>query len=188
MAELKIGRAIGAALHQAISEILPARVEFYEGWLTLDSIREGTLSRAKVGAVISFLRQEPSGYNEVVSRAGHHTAVWSLDALPSFRARLLCQMPLSFRAWAGLQRGARLIRALHSDGRLRWTRRRGCVAVTIEGSLFCQVRVHSSAPLCRFYSALLERCLESFEVPCSIESTRCRGVGHEVCEFSIQHK
>ncbi len=188
MAELKIGRAIGAALHQAISEILPARVEFYEEWLTLDRIREGTLSRAKVGAVLSFLRQEPSGYNEVVGRAGHHTAEWSLDVLPSFRGRLLCQMPLSLRVWAGLRRGARLIRGLHSDGRLRWTRRRGCVVVTIEGSLFCQVRVHSSAPLCRFYSTLLERCLESFEVPCSIESTRCRGVGHEVCEFRVQPK
>ncbi len=179
MAELKIGRAIGAALHQAISEILPARVEFYEEWLTLDRIREGTLSRAKVGAVLSFLRKEPSGYNEVVGRAGHHTAEWSLDVLPSFRGRLLCQMPLSLRVWAGLRRGARLIRGLHSDGRLRWTRRRGCVVVTIEGSLFCQVRVHSSAPLCRFYSTLLERCLESCVVAGSLATPRWRGGGRD---------
>lgn len=184
--ELKISRAVGAALHQAISEILPSRLEFYEEWLTLDRIRERPLSRAKVGAVLSFLRQEPNHYNEVVERAGHHTAEWALEVLPAWRGRLICQMPRPFRVWVGLRRGAHLIRALQSDGRLRWTRRRGCVVASIRGSLFCQVRVPSSMPLCRFFAVVLKRCLESLEVPCRVEATRCLGIGDEVCEFIIE--
>ena len=186
MAQLKIGRALGAALHQAISETLPSRLEFYEEWLALDRIREETLSRAMVGAVLSFLREEPNNYNDVVTRAGYHTAEWALEALPAWRGRFICQMPRSFRVWFGLRRGRHLIRGLQSDGRLRWTVRRGCVVASIKGSVFCQVRVPSGMPLCRFYAVLLKRCLESLEVSCRVEATRCCGIGHEACEFIIE--
>ena len=58
MSESKIGRVLAASLHQSINELLPARVEFYESWLTAVRIRRGEMGRARVAAVISFLRQE----------------------------------------------------------------------------------------------------------------------------------
>ena len=58
MSEPKIGRVLAASLHQSINELMPARVEFYESWLTAVRIRKGELGRARVAAVISFLRQE----------------------------------------------------------------------------------------------------------------------------------
>ncbi|MBM62583.1 MAG: hypothetical protein CL484_06500 [Acidobacteria bacterium] len=188
MGELKIGRAVAAALHQAISELLPTRIQFYEEWLTLDRIREGTVSRAKVGAVLSFLRQESSGYDQVVERAGRYTGVWTFDTKPRFCEGFLQRMPQPIRVWIALRRGASLIKGLHDGGRLRWATRRGVVVAEIQRSLFCEVRVKARAPLCRFYAALLEYCLESVKLSCSIELIRCRGVGDKVCELRIDPK
>lgn len=185
MGELKIGRVVPAALHQAISELLPIRLKFYEEWLTLDRIRGGSVSRAKVGAVLSFLRQESSGYDQVVERAGRYTGVWTFDARSRFCEGLLQQMPRPIRVWIALRRAASLIKGLHGDGRLRWATRRGVVVAEIQRSLFCEVRVKARAPLCRFYAALLECCLESVKLSCNIELIRCRGVGDKLCELRI---
>ena len=82
MSEPKIGRVLAASLHQSINELMPARVEFYESWLTAVRIRKGELGRARVAAVISFLRQEGAEYDAIVDRAGRYAADWMVDALP----------------------------------------------------------------------------------------------------------
>ncbi len=46
MSEPKIGRVLAAGLHQAINELMPTRVEFYESWLT--AAREAPTSSASV--------------------------------------------------------------------------------------------------------------------------------------------
>ena len=186
MSEPKIGRALGASLHQAISEILPTRVEFYESWLTTDRLRDGELGRARVTAVISFLRQEVAAYDAVMDRAARYTADWTLDTLPALEHTLLRGMPRSLRVRAVLWVGARFIRGLHADGRLRWTLRRDAAVATIDRSLFCDIRAHTAGPSCGFYGALLARCLESFGIPCRAAPTRCCGTGDDVCEFVIQ--
>ena len=51
-----------ASLHQAIADILPTRLAFYENWLNADGLREGTIGLAPLYAVLSFLRQEGDAY------------------------------------------------------------------------------------------------------------------------------
>jgi len=58
MREAGIGRVLVASLHQAISDILPTRLGFYENWLSVEGLREGTIGLAPLYAVLSFLRQE----------------------------------------------------------------------------------------------------------------------------------
>ena len=42
---------------------LPDRLEFYENWLTVPGLREGTIGLAPLSAVLSFLRLEGEAYN-----------------------------------------------------------------------------------------------------------------------------
>ena len=41
MSEPRIGRVLVASLHQAIADVLPSRLEFYENWLSNAGLREG---------------------------------------------------------------------------------------------------------------------------------------------------
>ena len=62
MSEPRIGRLVVAALHQAIAETLPLRLEFYENWLKpLGLLKEGKhIGMAPFTAALSFLRREES--------------------------------------------------------------------------------------------------------------------------------
>ncbi|MEE2637250.1 MAG: hypothetical protein VYE68_08480 [Acidobacteriota bacterium] len=186
MSELRIGRALGASLHQAIDEVLPTRLEFYESWLTPKRVRDGTLGRAKITAVFSFLRQEPEGYDLVMERAGRYTAEWTLETMSGIERATVSNLPYVLRVRSVLRIGGRFIRGLHVDGRLRRTSRRGVTVVTIEHSLFCDQLAPGSAPRCRFYGALLERCFESFGLRRRAEITRCLGTGDRVCEIMLE--
>ena len=55
MSEPRIGRVLVASLHQAIADLLPTRLEFYENWLNVSGLREGTIGLAPLSAVLSFL-------------------------------------------------------------------------------------------------------------------------------------
>ena len=63
MREPRIGRLVIAALHQAIAEALPLRLEFYENWLKpLGLLKEGKhIGPAPFSAALSFLRREDVG-------------------------------------------------------------------------------------------------------------------------------
>ena len=61
MSEPRIGRVLVASLHQAIADLLPTRLEFYENWLNVNGLREGTIGLAPLSAVLSFLRTEGDG-------------------------------------------------------------------------------------------------------------------------------
>lgn len=186
MSEPKIGRVLAASLHQAINEVMPTRFEFYESWLTAGRIRQGELGRARVNAVVSFLRQEGAAYDAVMQCAGRYTAAWTLDAKPAVERALVRWLPRPIRVRVVLRIAARLIRGLHGDIRLRRTVRRGTVLVSIEGSLFCDVRAPTGAPLCRFYGAVIEGCLESFGIPSRTQLSRCRGTGDVICQLVIE--
>ena len=185
MSELKIGRVLAASLQQAINDLMPTRVEFYETWLTAERIRQGELGRARIAAVISFLRQEGE-YDAVVDLAGRCAADLTLGALTGAKPTLVRLLPRPIRLRMVLRMAARMIRGLHDDGRLRTVVRRGTAVVTLEGSLFCDVRKPASAPLCRFYGAVLERCLESFDMLARARLSRCRATSDAACELIIQ--
>src|SRR5439155_2705956 len=74
MAETRIGRVLVASLHQAIADLLPTRLEFYENWLNVAGLREGTIGLAPLTAVLSFLRTEGHAYNLITSPAGEYAA------------------------------------------------------------------------------------------------------------------
>ena len=178
---------LAASLHQAINELMPTRVEFYETWLSAGRIRKGELGRARINAVISFLRQEGAGYDAVMDRAGRCAADWTVDAMPVVKRAVLRRLPRPIRVRVVLRMGARMIRTLHNDARL-WARvRRGTAVVTVERSLFCDVREATNVPLCRFYAAVLEGCLESFDMSARAELSRCRAAGEGKCELIIQY-
>lgn len=185
MSEPKIGRVLAASLHQSISELIPTRVEFYETWLTAVRIRRGDLGRARFAAVVSFLRREGAAYDAIVGRAGGYAADLLVDALPVVERALLRRVPTPIRVRVVLRLAARMIRGLHDDGRLRVRVRRGTAVVTVRGSVFCDVREPASAPLCRFYGAVLVRSLEAFGMSSRFQLSRCRATGDGACELII---
>jgi bacteriochlorophyll 4-vinyl reductase len=185
MSEPKIGRVLASSLHQAITELVPTRVEFYESWLTPGRIRKGEMGRARVAGVLSFLRQEGESYDAVVRRAGRYTADWTVDTLPSVERAVVRRLPRPLRVRAVLRAARRLIRQLHAGSDLDSVVRRGTAVVEIEGSLFCDVRERAQAPLCGFYAALLDRYFEFFGLPGAAVVSRCRGTGEPSCELII---
>ena len=58
MTEGHLGRLLPACLHQAIADVLPQRLEFYEEWLDPVGLRDGSIGLAPISAVIGFLRTE----------------------------------------------------------------------------------------------------------------------------------
>ena len=120
-----------------------------------------------------------------MDRAGRYAADWTVDALPVVKRALLRRLPRPIRVRVVLRLAARMIRGLHDDGRLRAIVRRGTAVVTLERSLFCDVREPAGAPLCRFYGAVLARCLESFGMSARVQLSRCRATGDRTCELII---
>jgi hypothetical protein len=74
MSEPRIGRVLVASLHQAIADLLPTRLEFYENWLNVSGLRDGTIGLAPLSAVLSFLRTEGDAYTLITARAGEYGA------------------------------------------------------------------------------------------------------------------
>ena len=103
MSEPRIGRVLVASLHQAIAELLPDRLEFYENWLSVAGLREGTIGLAPFHAVLSFLRGEGELYPQVVATAGEYAAEWTVNGLPGLERRVLRTLPRRLRTRAALR-------------------------------------------------------------------------------------
>src|SRR5262249_13573986 len=88
-----IGRVLVASLHQAIADLLPTRLEFYENWLNVAGLREGTIGLAPLTAVLSFLRTEGQAYHLITNRAREYAAAWTYESVPG----------LARRRWSGGQ-------------------------------------------------------------------------------------
>ena len=89
MSEARIGRVLVASLHQAIADLLPTRLEFYENWLNVAGLREGTIGLAPLTAVLSFLRAEGHAYSLITQRAGEYAAAWTFENVPAFERRIV---------------------------------------------------------------------------------------------------
>ena len=178
MSEARIGRVLVASLHQGIADILPDRLEFYENWLNVSGLREGTIGLAPLTAVISFLRTEGNGaYTDVVTRAGRYAAEWTVRSLPSLEQRLISALPAPLRLRAALRTARGLVRATYPGTRAIITLRRGMASVDLRGSLFCEVRNAAPAPLCGYYAAAMGRVLELFDLQAQFEALECRATG-----------
>jgi hypothetical protein len=177
MSEPRIGRVLVASLHQAIADVLPTRLEFYENWLNAAGLREGTIGLAPLSAVLSFLRTEGDAYNQITTRAGEYAADWTVTNMPVFERRMINAMPGVVRARLALRTARGLVRATYPGSRAIVSMKRGEASVELRGSLFCEVREASVAPLCGFYAAAICRVLQHFGFRADARVNECRAAG-----------
>lgn len=186
MSEPRIGRVLVASLHQAIADLLPTRLEFYENWLNVSGLRDGTIGLAPLSAVLSFLRTEGEAYNLITARAGEYAADWTVNGLPPLERRLFRALPGPLRARMALRTARALVRATYPGSRAIVRVRRGKASVDLRGSLFCEVRETSVLPLCGFYAAAIARVLHLFALRADAHVDVCRASGGgKGCQLSF---
>jgi hypothetical protein len=177
MTESRIGRVLVASLHQAIADLLPTRLEFYENWLNVAGLREGTIGLAPLTAVLSFLRTEGHAYGLITQRAGEYAAAWTYENVPMYERRFVRALPSGLRARAALRTARALVRATYPSSRAITRIKRGVVTIDLRGSLFCEVREASMEPLCGFYASAIGGVLRLFDVTADARVNECRAAG-----------
>jgi bacteriochlorophyll 4-vinyl reductase len=177
MSEPRIGRVLVASLHQGIGDVLPTRLEFYENWLNVPGLREGTIGLAPLSAVLSFLRTEGEAYNQITARAGEYAADWTVENVPAFERRLILALPVWLRARAALRTVRVLVRQTYPGSRAIVRVRKGTASIDLRGSLFCEVREATALPLCGFYAAAITRVLQHFGLRGDARVSECRASG-----------
>jgi bacteriochlorophyll 4-vinyl reductase len=180
-----IGRVLVASLHQAIADILPTRLGFYENWLNAEGMREGTIGLAPLYAVLSFLRQEGEAYNRITTRAGEYAAEWTVESMSPVRRTLVKAAPVWLRGRLLLRVAGQLVRSTYRGSRAVSRVRRGTASVDLRASIFCTVRERVPQPLCGFYAAAFTRLLTLFGLPARAEVVACRGVGEATCTLTV---
>lgn len=185
MIEAGIGRLLVASLHQAIADLLPTRLEFYEAWLNPTGLRDGRIGLAPLAAVLSFLRLEGEQYKLVAARAGEYTAEWWVADLPTFKRAIIRATPPGLRVHLVMRLARAMVRSTYRGSRavVRWRRGRG--AVDLRGSIFCEVRDRVEAPLCEFYASALRRLLLLFSLDAEVGLEQCRATGAGQCLMVI---
>ncbi len=181
MNETSIGRLLVASLHQAIADLLPTRLEFYEEWLTPAGLRDGRIGLAPLAAVLSFLRREGESYQLVSARAGEYTAEWAFADLSAFTRGVIRAAPPGLRARLVMRVVRSVVRRTCRTSRasVRWRNGRG--GVRIRASIFCGVREAVEEPLCEFYASAIRRLMLLFSLAADVETERCLGTGGEDC-------
>lgn len=186
MSEPRIGRVLVASLHQAIADVLPNRLEFYENWLSVSGLREGTIGLAPLFAVLSFLRTEGTAYEQITARAGEYAAEWTVNDLAPLERRLIRALPASLRTRAALRTARALVRETYPGSRAIMRLKRGTASIDLRGSLFCEVRETSILPLCGFYASAIARVLQQFALRADARVTECRAAGgRKGCLLSV---
>ncbi len=185
MRESDIGRVLVASLHQAIGDILPTRVGFYENFLVVDALRAGTIGLAPLSAVLSFLRQEGDEYERVMTTAGTSAAEWTVESMGPFERSTIASAPAWLRARLVLRAARQLVRRSCEQSRASSRYRRGIARVELTNSVFCAVREPAQRPLCGYYAAAFSRLLALFELPVAAAVVRCRGRGEGSCVLTL---
>lgn len=185
MREAHVGRVLVASLHQAIADVLPMRLGFYENWLHAQGLRGGTIGIAPLYAVLSFLRQEGRAYDDVMEQAGVYAGDWTVASMSPFGRRAMAAVPAAMRRRLVLGRAGLLVRQVYDGNRATWQVRRGVGRLDVRASVFCVVREPVSQPLCGFYVAALRKMLELFELGSTVEIVSCRGTGADVCVLNV---
>lgn len=186
MSEPRIGRVLVASLHQAIADVLPTRIEFYENWLNPHGLREGTIGLAPLSAVLSFLRREGEAYAAVTAKAGEYAGDWTVRSLSPVKRKFIAALPVPLRSRAALRAARSLVRDTYPGSRAITRVKRENVSIDLRGSLFCEVREASALPLCGFYAAAITRVLECFSIPATAQMVGCRSsLTQRGCAMSV---
>ena len=188
MREPRIGRLVIAALHQAIAEALPLRLEFYENWLKpLGLLKEGKhIGPAPFSAALSFLRREDPGlYESITGRAGVLAAEWRADTLQWSGRRWARLLPEWWRVRSAMRAARRISRAAYPNTRVRAKVKRRVARVEVRRSAFCQVREAVDRPLCSFYAGLLRRLLAAYGLEGTVRLEQCLATGSKACVLRV---
>jgi hypothetical protein len=186
MSEPRIGRVLVASLHQAIADLLPTRLEFYENWINITGLREGTIGLAPLSAVLSFLRTEGAAYTSITTRAGEYAGDWTVKTLTPLERRIIRGLPASLRARAALRVARMLVRSTYPGSRAIVRLKGTTASIDLRGSLFCEVRETSTLPLCGFYAAAIGRVMQLFDIRADTSVTECRAGGaRKGCLLSV---
>ena len=185
MTEAGIGRVLVASLHQAIADILPTRLEFYENWLNPEGLRHGTIGLAPLHAVLSFLRLEGEAYRLIAERAGQYAAEWSVASQSAARRSFVRKLPLAVRARVVLGMARQAVRRTYVGSRAVVRLRRGEGTIDIRGSLFCTVRETTPEPLCGYYAAIVSRYLQLYGIDAHVHTGLCRATGDRSCVLQL---
>jgi bacteriochlorophyll 4-vinyl reductase len=186
MREPGVGRVLVASLHQAIADILPMRLGFYEGWLNAEGLREGTIGLAPLYAVLSFLRQEEGGaYQKITTCAGEYAAEWTVESMPSMQRRILKAMPVWLRSRLLLGVARQLVHSSYQGSQAVSKLKRGVANVDLRSSVFCTVREPVPHPLCGFYAAAFTRMLLLFDLGARTDVIACRATGERTCQLKV---
>ena len=180
-----IGRLLVASLHEAIANLMPMRLDFYEHWLRPEELHQGTIGRAPLSAVLGFLRTEPA-YHRLVEYAGGCAADWALADLGKTTTRLARALPLPIAVRLALMAAGRLVRHTHRASRARVGLRRRAGTVEIGESVFCDVREQASRPLCGYYAAAVARTLRRPGIDADVRTDECRGAGGARCALALE--
>jgi hypothetical protein len=185
MRDASVGRVLVASLHQAISDLMPTRLSFYENWLNTEGLREGTIGLAPLYAVLSFLRQEGEAYGLVTTRAGEYAADWTVESMPPFRRSFIKSAPEWLRRRFVLRLAKRIVRGSYGGSRASARLRGGTASVDLKASVFCTVREPVNHPLCGFYAAAFTRMYVLFNLRARTEVVACRGAGQATCRLQV---
>jgi len=185
MTDAAVGRLLVASLHQAIADLLPMRLEFYEAWLHPSGLREGRIGLAPLAAVLSFLRLEGTPYHLIAARAGEYTADWTVAEVSALRKRIILAMPPAIRKRMVVGVVQWMARSTYGDTdvKVRWRQWRG--ALDLQSSLFCEVRDPVDAPLCEFYASAIRRMMSRFNLDADVIMEECRATGATRCAMSV---
>lgn len=174
-----------AALHEALADHVPLRLEFYETYLRPMGMRAGTIGVASFTAALSFLRTEGQAYEPVVRAAGGLAAEWMFAAQPAMRRVFLRHLPHGLRVRAAMKLAARLAHMTVVSARGQLAGPRSDRRLLIAGSPFCGTRQRSDVPLCGFYAAALQRFFELLDVAATADPVECRATGAESCVLRV---
>lgn len=170
MVDPGIGRLLISSLHQGIADISPARLDFYEAWLSPAGMRDGRIGLAPLGAVLSFIhREEPPASAEIASRAGTCAADWTFQEVSSLRRWCTRRLPAGLRVRAVLGLGKKLVVATVRRSTFKARIRGGTVVIEIRSALFDQLRAPASLPMRGFYAAALRRLFEHCGIDAQVE-------------------
>jgi hypothetical protein len=186
MVDTAIGRLLIASLHQAIGEVEPTRLDFYEHWLTPSGMRDGRIGLAPLGAVLSFLRREgPETYGRIMARAGTCSADWSFAEISSVERGIVRSLPIGLRARGALGFSRRLVRATFDRSRATVRLRRGTGSMEIRDSIFCTLRETAPDPMCGYYAAAVSRFLALCQIDADVAVRVCRASGAPGCTLGV---
>jgi hypothetical protein len=182
MSEARIDRLLAAALHQAIADLLPERLEFYESYLRPRGWREDAVNLGPVTAVLSFLRHEDGDiYDAVMVQAAAYSSKWWMSRQPWHVRTASRVLPVWMRLRQVGTLAKRHVETSYRGTKVRVTVRQKQLELQIRGSIFCSSREQVHEAPCRYYRAFVEALVANDAFPHRAETVACRALGGECC-------